>query len=51
MGTDQATKTLAHEAAHHVAEHRCSLPGEDAETVAEGAASVALHHVGLDTSG
>jgi hypothetical protein len=39
VGTDQATKTLAHEAAHFVVEHRCSLPREDAETVAEGAAS------------
>ncbi len=38
VGTDQATKTLAHEAAHFVAEHHCSLPREDAETVAEGAA-------------
>ena len=51
VGTDQATKTLAHEAAHFVAEHRCSLPREDAETVAEGAAYVVLHHFGLDTSG
>ena len=43
IGTDQATKTLAHEAAHHVAEHHCSLPREDAETVAEGVAYVVLH--------
>jgi antirestriction protein ArdC len=51
IGTDQATKTLAHEAAHYVADHRCSVPKEDAETVAEGAAYVVLHHFGLDTSG
>jgi hypothetical protein len=51
VGTDQATKTLAHEAAHHVAEHHGSLDRRDAETVAESAAFVVLHHFGLDTSG
>ncbi len=51
VGTDQATKTLTHEAAHYIADHRCSLPRQDAETVAEGAAYVVLHHFGLDTGG
>jgi antirestriction protein ArdC len=43
VGTDQATKTLAHEAAHFVADHHGLLAREDAETVAEGAAYVVLH--------
>ena len=51
IGTDQATKTLAHEAAHHVAAHHGNLDRRDAETVAESAAFVLLHHFGLDTSG
>jgi antirestriction protein ArdC len=50
IGTDQATKTLAHEAAHHVAAHHGALDRRDAETVAESAAFVVLHHFGLDTS-
>ncbi|MDQ3547830.1 MAG: ArdC family protein [Chloroflexota bacterium] len=48
---DQATKTLAHETAHFVADHRCGMPREDAETVAESAAYVVLQHYGLDSSG
>ncbi len=51
VGTDQATKTLAHEAAHFVTDHNEFVTREDAETVAEGAAYVVLHHFGLDTSG
>ena len=47
-GTDGSTKTLAHEAAHHVADHHALVPAEDAETVAESAAYVVLHHFGLD---
>lgn len=52
---DQTAKTLAHEAAHHVAvtravpEHGASRA--DVETIAEGAAYVVLHHAGLDASG
>jgi len=48
---DQATKTLAHETAHFVAEHRGGIPREDAETVAESAAYVVLQHYGIDSSG
>ncbi len=51
ISTDQATKTLAHEAAHFVADHSGLVAREDAETVAEGAAYVVLHHFGLDTGG
>ena len=47
---DQQTKTLAHEAAHAVADHRGDTRREDAETVAESAAFVVLHHYGIDTS-
>ena len=49
---DQATKTLAHECAHHVAETRVAgrngVTTVEAETIAEGAAFVVLHHYGLD---
>lgn len=52
---DQATKTLAHEVAHHVADTRIvgrgGVASADAETIAEGAAFVTLHHFGIDTSG
>ncbi|HEY7037089.1 MAG TPA: hypothetical protein VH482_37560, partial [Thermomicrobiales bacterium] len=47
----QKTKTLVHEAAHYVADHRGQVDRRDAETVAEGAAFVVLAHHGLDTSG
>ena len=50
LAGDQRTKTLAHEAAHVVAEHRGDTSREDAETVAESAAFVVLHHYGIDTS-
>jgi len=48
---DQAAKTLAHECAHHVAGARAGARGADAETIAEGAAFVVLHHFGLDAGG
>ena len=50
LAGDQRAKTLAHEAAHAVAEHRGDTRREDAETVAESAAFVVLHHYGIDTS-
>jgi len=46
-----ATKTLAHEVAHFLADHRGNVAREDAESVAESAAYVTLAHFGLDTSG
>ncbi len=48
---DQATKTLAHECAHHVAGARAGARGADDETIAEGAAFVVLHHFGIDAGG
>ena len=48
---DQQTKTLVHEAAHYVADHRGHVERRDAETVAESSAFVVLTHFGLDTSG
>jgi len=48
---DQAAKTLAHECAHHVAGARAGARGADAETIAEGAAFVVLHHFGIDAGG
>ncbi len=51
LAGDQATKTLAHETAHFVAEHRGGIARADAETVAESAAYVVLQHYGLDSSG
>jgi antirestriction protein ArdC len=48
---DQQTKTLVHEAAHYVADHRGQVERRDAETVAESSAFVVLTHFGLDTSG
>ncbi len=55
LAGDQAARTLAHEAAHHVAVTR-ALPQHgasraDGETIAEGAAYVLLHHAGLDAGG
>lgn len=46
---DQATKTMAHETAHFVADHRGGIAREDAETVAESAAYVVLAHFGIDS--
>jgi antirestriction protein ArdC len=50
IGTDHQAKTLAHEAAYHVAQHRGSTSPEDAESVAEGAAFVVCSHFGIETS-
>ena len=47
----QKTKTLVHEAAHYVADHRGTIDRRDAEMVAEGAAFVVMAHHGLDTAG
>lgn len=43
----QATKTLAHETAHHFAQHQVS--GAESETEAEGVAYVVLAKYGLDS--
>ena len=51
LDDDQATKTLAHETAHAVADHRGGIARADAETVAESAAYVVLGHYGIDSSG
>ncbi len=48
---DQATKTLAHETAHMVADHLPGIERRDAETVAESAAFVVLTHYGIDSWG
>lgn len=48
LAGDQATKTLAHECAHHVAGARAGVNTVDAETIAEGTAFVVLHHFGVD---
>lgn len=44
-------KTLAHETAHCLADHRSGVERRDAETVAESTAFVVLNHYGIDTSG
>jgi len=49
LAIDQAAKTLVHETAHAVAEHRGWHARNDAETVAEGAAYVVLAHFGIDS--
>lgn len=51
LAGDQATKTLAHECAHHVAGARVGVNTMDAETIAEGAAFVVLAHCGIDAGG
>ena len=45
-----AAKTLSHEVAHFLADHRGNVPREDAESVAESAAYVTLMHRGIDVS-
>ena len=45
---DQRTKTLVHEAAHWLADHRGSVVRSGAETVAESSAFVVLGHFGID---
>jgi len=47
LGGDQRTKTLVHEAAHYLADHRGQVTREDAETVAESSAFVVLAHYGI----
>lgn len=42
-------KTLTHEVAHFVADHRGNIDRGDAEAVAEGSAYAVLSHFGLDT--
>jgi len=44
---DQRVKTLVHEAAHYLADHRGQVTREDAETVAESSAFVVLAHYGI----
>jgi antirestriction protein ArdC len=46
---DQEAKTLTHETAHYLADHRGDIDRGDAETVAESAAYVVMHHNGIDT--
>lgn len=43
-----AAKTLCHEVAHFLADHRGNVAREDAETVGESAAYVTLMHRGID---
>ena len=45
---DQRTRTLVHEAAHFLADHRGHVARADAETVAESSAFVVLAHFGID---
>lgn len=47
---DQEAKTLTHETAHYLADHRGQVERADAETVAESAAYVVMQHEGVDTS-
>lgn len=49
MAIDMQAKTLAHESAHYVADHRWHTPREEAELVAESAAFVVANRFGLDT--
>ena len=46
----QALKTLVHEMAHAMCDHRGSISKADAETVAESIAFVVLDWLGIDTS-
>ena len=50
MSADQTAKTLCHETAHYVADHRGGIDRRDAETVAEASSFVVLHRFGVDTS-
>lgn len=47
--TVSKTKTLAHESAHYLADHKGDIDRRDAETVAEASAFVAMSHFNLDT--
>lgn len=42
------TRTLVHEAAHYLADHRGQIDRRDAEAVAEGSAFVTMRHFDLD---
>lgn len=46
----QMTKTLVHEAAHYVSDHKGDVDRRVAELVAEGSAFVVMDHFGLDTA-
>ncbi len=46
---DQETKTLLHETAHYLADHKNGIARDDAETVAESSAFVVLSHFGIAT--
>jgi len=50
MAIDMQAKTLAHESAHMVADHRWHMPKEEVELEAEAAAFVTSYHFGVDTS-
>lgn len=50
LSIDMAAKTLAHEAAHFVSDHKWQTPPEERELIAEGAAFMVAHYAGLDTS-
>jgi len=47
LSGDQRTKTLVHEAAHYLTDHRGQVTRADAETVAERSAFVVLAHYGI----
>lgn len=50
LADDMAAKTLIHESAHYVADHRGWDAKEDVESVAEGTAFVVSSRYGIDTS-
>jgi len=50
LSGDDRTKTLVHEAAHYLADHRGRIDRADAETIAESSAFVVLAHYGIDAS-
>lgn len=51
LSGDQRTKTLVHEAAHYLADHRGQVTRADAETVAESSALVVLAPGPIDVFG
>lgn len=50
MAIDTQAKTLAHESAHYLADHRFGVDREAMELVAESTAFVTAHRFGVDTS-
>lgn len=50
LAMDMQAKTLAHESAHYLANHKWHQSREEAETVAESTAFVTAHHFGVDTA-